>query len=330
MCVCKRNSYVLVASGYCEDTDGLAAVHDFAECKNAENTRHIEDSGETVFRNQWGATERGNMGNYTYIPGGCYKHHDMANVAFNHLENPHHLGSKTETPCGGLGSGGGPLCVCRRVSKIGGPWCGVTTTTATLTETTSATTTATTSTTPTSTLTTTRTTTTATRTATTTATSSRTSTPTATATMSPTTTQTTTVFEAGYACGDARPYFVEVHRGFDCQAQADTVQDVLLACNPDHAGTLSCYANVLSDKGRTCTDTAAAINVALREFRGPETTPGEHQARVGCAFGGRLYAISGCNAVAGTLAAMTTAFRLGGFSKCSVTTPTTSPTTTTK
>jgi hypothetical protein len=75
--------------------------------------------------------------------------------------------------------------------------------------------------------------------------------------------------------------------------------------------------------GAQCTKTAAALNAAIQEFRGPGTA----QANVACAFGGLLYDASDCAAIATTLNALTGDWiNNGGFRNCEITSPTTSPT----
>jgi hypothetical protein len=114
----------------------------------------------------------------------------------------------------------------------------------------------------------------------------------------------------------------------DCQNQADAVADVLRTCSQHGGssafdGTLTCTGSVISDKTTNCAATAVALNIALREFRGPEVTDGDHVTHVGCAFGGKLYDQADCNATVAALGAMTVAYRAGGFTGCIVTTPTT-------
>jgi len=114
-----------------------------------------------------------------------------------------------------------------------------------------------------------------------------------------------------------------------CGEQTSALNRVLDKC-PASSGDVACdsdtFAGSVALSGKAgCTAIAAALNAAVKEFRGPD---GAAFSPVKCGIEDTLYVADKCTEVAGTLNAMNEAFMAGGFQGCEVTTPTTTRTTT--
>ena len=114
-----------------------------------------------------------------------------------------------------------------------------------------------------------------------------------------------------------------INAGQSCDAQVFALNAVLDACPEDAPAPVTCKSDIIGSlpvvASNSCAGTAAAINAALREFRGPA---GDDET-VECAFGEMLYDSTACEETVATLNAMIEAFSSGGFQNCEVTTPTT-------